>query len=292
MREYVYIIDKGHDGWIIQDYLKNVHKYSSRIIVKVKQEKNSISVNGVHARMVDKLRDGDILYIMLEDFLHIKPNKDLYARILYNDRDLIIYDKPPNMPVHPVKSHQLDTLANVFANYCEYSRESSIFRPINRLDSNTSGLCVVAKNQLVAHNLSKRISKKYYAVLCGEVVEDFGTINLPIGRVEEILIKRKVCEDGKPSVTNYVCLEKSNNYSLVDIELETGRTHQIRVHFSHIGYPLAGDSLYGGKADLIARQALHCYNVCFVHPITDVPLNIFCELPKDISELLSRIKSI
>ncbi len=286
MREFIYIIDDKYHDFIVQDYLKQVHGYSTRIINKVKQDKSSIMLNGKHVRVVDKVKCNDILYIKLNDIMHIKSNHDLFAKILYNDSDIIIYDKPYNMPIHPSKSHQSDTLANVFANYCEYSREECIFRPLNRLDTDTSGICIIAKNQLAAVNLSKGILKKYKAVICGNINNHQGTIDLPIRRVNEILIKREVGIDGKRSLTEYEVISRGNNYDLLNIILRTGRTHQIRVHFSYIGYPLAGDKLYGGDTCFIQRHALHCYNVSFKHPITKSYMEITSELPKDINNLL------
>lgn len=285
MRKFIYNVEIKYDNYVLQDYLKTVHGYSSRIIKKIKQDKQSIFLNGKHIRMIDRVKVNDILEIILNDQPHLTTNNTVNVPILFEDSDIIIYDKPHNMPVHPTKSHQTDTLGNIFAAHCE----NLIFRPINRLDSDTTGICVVAKNQLLAYLLSCNIYKEYYAVLTGELNLKWGRISLPIERCNNILIKRQVGISGKRAITEFDILFRNRGYSCAKIVLHTGRTHQIRVHFSHLGYPLAGDKLYNGNCKFINRQSLHCYKVKFIHPITNELICLNSPNPKDMSNIIKHI---
>lgn len=196
---------------------------------------------------------GDIIKIKLNDEKFLEPNPELKVPVIFENDDIVIFDKPAEMPVHPSIKHQGDTLGNCFANL--YS--DLTFRPINRLDRNTSGLCAVAKNAYGASYYQKNILKTYYAAVEG-ITPESGTIDAPIARQQESIILRCVREDGQRAITHYKRIFCNEKYSLLEIKPETGRTHQIRVHLSYIGYPLAGDEMYGGKCDIIKRQALHC----------------------------------
>lgn len=260
--------------------------YSRRLITKIKLNREDISRNGLHIRMVDRLYTGDILKITLREETLVKPNFEVFVPVIYEDSDIIVYNKPPFMPVHPSSGHQLDTLANVFCGRMQELKISAVFHPINRLDRDTSGLCVVAKNALSAGIMNKGMDKVYTAVVCGEVIPPKGRIEAPIKRETDSMIKRCVGEGGQFAATNYEVIHKMNNYTLVRIILETGRTHQIRVHFAHIGNPLAGDSLYGGDMSDIQRQALCCTNVSFNHPITGKPVNLSIDIQEDMHKLV------
>lgn len=212
-----------------------------------------ITRNGLPIRSIDTVYNGDIIKINLNDEKFLEPNPELKVPVIFENEDIAIFEKPAGMPVHPSIKHQGDTLGNYFA----YLYPKLTFRPINRLDCNTSGLCAVAKNSYGASNYQGKIKKTYYAVAEG-ITEESGTINVPIAREHESIILRCVREDGQEAVTHYKRLLFNEKYSLLEINLETGRTHQIRVHFAYIGHPLAGDDMYGGKCDVIKRQALHC----------------------------------
>ena len=186
--------------------------------------------------------------------------------VAYEDASVIVYDKPASMPVHQAKWHQSDTLANVFAADMANRGLSLPFRAVNRLDRDTSGLCVVAKNAHVAYCLANTLEKEYTAAVAGCPQPLCGTIDLPIARADAVDILRRVDPAGQRAVTHYRVTERDERASLVKIRLETGRTHQIRVHFSHIGHPLLGDVRYGGPADRLDRQALHCSRVWFTEP--------------------------
>ena len=263
------------------------HGFSRRIINRLKREPGHILLNGVHVRMVDPLHAGDLLTVILqEETSQIMPNPELFVPVIYEDEDFILFDKPPFMPVHPSIAHHHDTLANYFAYYMEQKGIPSVFRPINRLDANTTGLCLAAKNAFCAKQLSGSLQKEYTAVLTGEFPQDFGVIDAPIARMPGSIIKRMVAPEGQKSVTEYQVLQRKNGYTLVLVRLHTGRTHQIRVHFSHLGYPLAGDDLYGGDMTGISRHALCCTRLWFSHPVMHKEMNFCINIQEDMKYLL------
>ena len=280
MREIEFIIPQEYNRRKVLDILTSLG-VSKRLITKLKQIDNGITLNDKHIRTIDIVSVGDILKIKLFDDKILTPNSSLNVNISFEDNDIIVFDKPFNMPVHPSHKHLDDTLGNFFAHHCD----GLTFRPINRLDRDTSGLCVVAKNRFSAPILQKSLSKVYYAIVCGKI-SGSGTINKPIGRVDKSIITRCVDENGQNAITHYEVLQTGEKYSLVRVILDTGRTHQIRVHFSHIGYPLAGDDMYGGNTEDISRQALHCGEVSFLHPVEKTTITIKSNLPSDMISLL------
>lgn len=195
----------------------------------------------------------------------------------------MVFDKPPGLAVHPSIVHYGDTLGNLYAALYP----NSAFRPVHRLDKDTSGLCACAKNKLSASLLCSegdRIEKTYFAVVSGEIVSG-GEIDLPIGRADGSIIKREVRPDGQRAETLYKPILRKNGKTLLEITLKTGRTHQIRVHFAHLGFPLCGDEMYGGDRREIARQALHCGKMRLILPSGE-PIEIESPLPLDIADLL------
>lgn len=286
MREFTYEITQQDDGKQVQDYLMREKGYSRRILTRLKREPEHIRCNGSHIRMVDILHTGDQLSIGLEDKGHIPPNGDLNVPIVYEDEDFIIFNKPFGMPVHPSILHYEDTLANFFSYWMEKQRIDTTFRPINRLDRDTMGLCLVAKNALSAKQLSHAVQKEYVAVVCGVLPVSEGIIDRPIGRADGTLMKREVREDGQPSVTEFEVIRQGLDYTMVKVILHTGRTHQIRVHFSDWGYPLAGDDLYGGSRKDCKTQALCCTRLIFMHPIQRKQCDICINIPKWMNELM------
>ena len=286
MRVITYNAD-GFEGREVIALLKH-YGCSRRIITKLKNGGN-LQINGKKARTVDILNSGDVVQITLDDEKTLVPNPELDVEAVYEDDDIVVFNKPANMATHPSIYHYRDTLGNYFA--AKYPDCS--FRAINRLDRNTSGLCLVAKNQLAAANLSfaanNHPDKVYYAVVCGKIT-DSGEIIAPIGRVGDSIIKREVSENGLFAHTVYEPIVFSDEYTYVRVILKTGRTHQIRVHFSHIGHPLAGDDLYGNNTKNIARQALHCGEISFIHPTTRKLTVVKAEPPQDMQKLISMIK--
>ncbi len=245
-----------------------------------------ITLNGVQARTIDIVHSGDVAAMLIEKGEALDENCELYAPIVYEDNDLVVYDKPVNMPVHPSHRHRNDTLGNLFS--AQHSELT--FRPINRLDKDTSGLCVIAKNSFAAARLSGNIKKTYYAVICGRLTQD-GTIDAPIGRQGDSVITREVRPDGQRAVTHYTVIDGNEKYTLVKIKLETGRTHQIRVHFSHLGYPLAGDDIYGGDTSDITHQALHCGELELISPVSGENLKLHSPIRADMENLLKKPKN-
>ena len=286
MRVITYNAD-GFEGREVIALLKH-YGCSRRIITKLKNGGN-LQINGKKARTVDILNSGDVVQITLDDEKTLVPNPELDFETVYEDDDIVVFNKPANMATHPSIYHYRDTLGNCFA--AKYPDCS--FRAINRLDRNTSGLCLVAKNQLAAANLSfaanNHPDKVYYAVVCGKIT-DSGEIIAPIGRVGDSIIKREVSENGLFAHTVYEPIAFSDEYTYVSVILKTGRTHQIRVHFSHIGHPLAGDDLYGNNTKDIGRQALHCGEISFIHPTTRKLTVVKAEPPQDMQKLISMIK--
>ncbi|MBQ4051768.1 MAG: RluA family pseudouridine synthase [Oscillospiraceae bacterium] len=282
MREFIYEVPPADDGMLLQDYLKCRQGYSRRLIIDLK--KSGISVNGEHRRMVDPVRGGDIIRIVLGelDETNLIPNPDLRADILYEDEDVVAFDKPADMSVHPCALYYNDTLGNLFA-----ARYPGLtFRPLYRLDRDTTGICVSAKNTFAASVLMGHLEKTYYAVAEGLLADDEGTVDAPLIRVPGSIITRKVDPAGQRAVTHYKVFFRSNGHTLLALKLETGRTHQIRVHLSYLGHPLAGDTLYGGHDDLIGRQALHCGELFLPALPGRTEMVIRSPLPEDMQKLL------
>ena len=286
MREFCYEVPATDDGMLLQDYLKCRHGYSRRLVIDLK--KGGITVNGEHRRMIDPVRGGDIIRISLgeNDETNLIPNADLQADILYEDEDVVAFDKPANMSVHPCALYYNDTLGNLFA-----ARYPGLtFRPLYRLDRDTTGICVSAKNTLAAGLLMGNLEKTYFAVAEGYLPDDAGTVDAPLIRVPGSIITRKVDPAGQRAVTHYQVLRRSGGHTLLALRLETGRTHQIRVHLAYLGYPLAGDTLYGGHDTMISRQALHCGELLLPALPGRKEMTIISPLPEDMERLLREIR--
>jgi 23S rRNA pseudouridine1911/1915/1917 synthase len=229
-----------------------------------------------------------------EDGGYIEP-VDLPLSIAYEDNDLVVPDKPSNMPTHPSCGHYGDTVANALA-FRYKDSGNFVFRPVNRLDRDTSGLLVIARNRLSAARLTesmrqKKIKKKYIAFLCGVVEEDCGVIDTYMRRTAESIIVREVCEkqDGADhALTKFKVLHRGRAHTVVLAEPITGRTHQLRVHFSSIGHPIVGDGLYGSLSEDICRQALHAAYLSFEHPTTGQTMELYSPLFEDMSCLLEK----
>ena len=236
---------------------------SKRLITRLKRTEKGITRNGELIRTIDTVSEGDVILLNEQDEKLLEPNGELEVEVLYEDSQLVVFNKPPLMPVHPSIKHQGDTLGNFFAYHCP----GLTFRPVNRLDRDTSGCVIVAKNQFAAKALQDSYEKVYYALCHGVFEQSEGTVSAPIAREQESIIKRCVRDDGQVAVTHYKVLRQGEKYALVEFHLENGRTHQIRVHMAHIGHPVAGDDMYGGTREDFRRQALHCGKVTFVHPV-------------------------
>lgn len=282
------------DGKTCGDFLR-YSGVSRRLAARLKHVPDGITLNGNHVRTVDIIRAGDIVSIKNIDESLLEPNSVLTVPIIYEDEGVIVFDKPAGMPVHPSHKHREDTLGNCFAAMFP----TLTFRPLNRLDKDTSGLCAAAKSAYAANVLTGNISKVYTAVTEGvpipkpvksPLIKWYETgegykIEAPIGRAAGSVINREVRGDGQRAVTNYTIEKENGKFALLRVSLETGRTHQIRVHFSSLGYPLAGDDLYGGSLDFCERQALHCCEMRFVSPFGG-KVFLTSSLPNDMAKLV------
>lgn len=284
-KQLVFTVPDECDGMKLRTFLRKRCGVSARIITLLKREKDGILRDNKIIRTVDTINSGDTIILNLpEDKNEIAPIKgDL--KVLYEDDYIIAIDKPAGMPVHPTKVHQLDTLANILKHIQNERGESYTFRAVNRLDKDTSGIVLIAKDKYTATALQNGVDKTYLAV-CEGVITKSGSIDKPIGLKDGHTVEREVRADGKPAVTHYTPVKNNGVHSLLKITLGTGRTHQIRCHMANIGHPLAGDDMYGGSLDYIKRQALHCDSVSFIHPITKNSIDINSELPKDILSII------
>lgn len=267
----------------LQNFLTEKNGVSRRLLTKLKRTDGGITRNGVLIRSIDMVENGDVIVLRFEDDSFLEPNNALNVPIAYESDSVVVFNKPSGMPMHPSIKHQGDTLGNKFAAlYPDLT-----FRAVNRLDRDTSGLCVIAKNAFAAKLLQGHCEKVYYAAVSG-VIPESGTIDAPIARERESIILRCVREDGQNAVTHYTRIDTDGERSLAEIHLETGRTHQIRVHFAHIGHPLEGDDMYGGTLENIARQALHCGKMSFTEPLTGEIVHVNAELPDDIKACIHK----
>lgn len=287
-RIITYTISPKDSGISILSFLRN-NGFSKHILTTMKRADHAILLNGQPTFAKTALREQDVLRILVpeetgseESILPVKMSLD----ILYEDEDILVLNKPADMPVHPSAGNYENTLANGVAWYYRQQGETFVYRCINRLDRDTTGVLVLAKNPLSGALLStqmkqRRIRRTYLALTDG-IPPEKGTVRAPIARVNDSVITREVnFERSEPAVTHYERLAVSNGYALVELHLETGRTHQIRVHMNYIGCPLPGDFLYHPVFDRIGRQALHSFQLEFEHPITKEPLRFLAPVPED-----------
>ncbi len=291
-------VTKQEHGYTVEQICKKKYEISARLLSQLKRT-DGLHLNGEHIRTVDTVSSGDILTINLTEndtSQNIEPVK-MDIDIVYEDDFLTVVNKPRNMCMHPSYENYRNTLANGIVYYWQSKDEYHKFHAVNRIDRDTSGLCIIAKNKfahgiLSAQTKSKVLSKTYYAIACGNVIADTGTITAPIAREEHGIIKRKICESGKSAITHYKVLSRGNNLTFVKIRTETGRTHQIRVHFSSIGHPLLGDWLYGTENDSypdLQGYMLHCGEIIFKHPLTKETMSFKADCPEDMKCIIDSL---
>ena len=281
MRELILTVDTDAPT-ALQSFLVGKKGVSKRLLTKLKRCENGMTRNGSVIRSIDTVFPGDRIILRLPDSSLLEPSAGLDIPVVYESARIVVFNKPAGVPVHPSIKHQGDTLGNCFA----HLYPGLTFRPVNRLDKDTSGLCIAAKDAHAASLLQGRFRKIYYAAAEGLIPEE-GVIDAPIARERESIILRCVREDGQPSVTRFRRLRYSGGYSLAEVAPETGRTHQIRLHFAYIGHPLAGDDMYGGSLVHIGRQALHCGSLTFTEPETGAEVTVDAPLPSDIAGLFA-----
>ena len=290
------IIKENEKELPVKELLKRNFGFSTRLMTKLKVN-DLVYLNGVPVKMYQKGNPGDRITVFLPKEKSEFEPENIPISGVYEDDDLLIINKQPGYVVHPTKGHPCHTMANGIMNYMLTQQKHYKIRFINRLDMDTSGLLAVAKNSHCQDDMSRQMSengvtKKYIAVVKGVITEEEGTVDLPIDREHEDHVKRAVLKDGYPSVTHYRVLERfEKGYTLVELVLETGRTHQIRVHMSHIGHPIVGDVLYGeASVWLIERQALHARYLSFRHPVNGYFMELEAPLPDDMTALLEKIR--
>lgn len=286
-----YETQERDEGLKIRDVLKRRLDFSTRLIRKLKEE-GGVFLDGEERWLNVPVRKGQLIEVRFPEEKSWFEPQEIPLDIRWEDEDLLILNKQPGIVVHPTKGHPSGTIANGLAYYMMQKGENWKIRFVNRLDMDTSGLLIVSKNAFSQEHLQQQmksgtIVKKYLAVVEGILEEEEGVIDLPIGLIGENEVGRCVREDGYPSVTKYKKIrEIGKERTLAELTLETGRTHQIRVHMSHIGHPVTGDSLYGKPdPESIGRQALHAWALNFDHPITKQRIEITAELPADMEAL-------
>lgn len=285
MPRWEYTIPAELDGVTVQTYLRRHLGMSSRMVVRLKFKEDGITVNGERRRTIDCLNAGDRLVLCPpEDAVHIEGS-DMPITVVYEDDDILVVDKPPYLAVHPSAGKPEPTLANGVVGYFERKGTPLSFRPVNRLDRNTSGLLLAAKNAHVAFTLMRRPQKEYLAIVLGKLIGS-GTVEQPIRVKEGCCITREVGPGGKESITHYEALATDGEVTLVRLRLDTGRTHQIRVHMAWLGYPLAGDTVYGIDNIVMPRHALHCAALTVEQPTTGETLTLHSALPQDMRQCL------
>lgn len=297
MREMItFNVSKEDDGQTVESFLRGKQQVSARMLRMLKRIPNGITRNSEHIRSIDILNAGDILIIKnISDDNDIPPNEGKLD-ILYEDDDVLLINKPPFMPIHPTRNHQSGTLANIVSYYQKQQNENYAFRAIGRLDRDTSGVVLLAKHMYAATVLTnqihhKQIQKTYLALVQGDVGAQ-GEIKAPIYRPNASSTVRIVDEKGVFAHTKWQKVKGNIAFSLLKIQLETGRTHQIRVHFSHIGHPLLGDDMYKSEYSCTKRQALHCFELSFIHPILHKCIKVSAPLPKDMRDIADKIGNI
>lgn len=282
-------IDPSMHGKTVKYILQNHLFLSASIITQLKKETDGIILGGGRVFVDKQVCEGDELVITVSDCRSDIPASDIPLDIIYEDEDIVIINKPRNMPTHPSQNHYKDTLANGLMYY--YKGKNFTFRAITRLDRDTSGVVLIAKNPVSAAILGKdmkegKLKKEYAAVVCGVPNPPQGRIDAPIKRLTQSVILRCVSENGKNATTDYETVKTSGEFSLVRLFPRTGRTHQLRVHLSHIGTPIYGDDLYGAPQQNESVR-LHCRKITFIHPLTKTEMVIEAPVPHDMTDLIN-----
>lgn len=288
-------IEKETEGMLIRQFLIDKLTLSNRLIKRLKAHDRGIVVNGEEKTVRHVLQQGETLRLQFppEKISAFMQPENIRLHIVYEDEHVLVIQKRAGVATIPSYHHPSGTVANGILHYYKKQDIPYTVHIVTRLDRDTSGLLLVAKHQY-SHSLlsnmqrNNGIKRTYQAIVLGHLEKKSGTIALPIGRKQNSIIERTVAENGQHAITHYKVVEEYDRHSLVEVHLETGRTHQIRVHFSHIGHPLLGDDLYGGEVGMIDRQALHCAHIQFVHPFTNERVTFSAELPEDMTRIKTK----
>ena len=291
-----YVIKEKERFDNVKEVLKSKFEISDRLLTKLKKN-NLIFINGSTVTNIKApVNSNDIVEISfdyIEDNTNVISTK-MNLKILFEDDYLLIINKPAGLPIHPSMLHYEDSLSNGVRYYFDSIGLYKKIRPVNRLDKDTSGLVIFAKNEYIQECLirqmkSGKFKKEYIAICEGILPNNYGTINAPIARKDDSIIERCIHEKGDKAITHYEVLKFNSYLSVVHLVLETGRTHQIRVHMAYIGNSIIGDTLYGHSSDLINRQALHSYRVSFIHPITNKQISVTAPLFDDMKLVIDKL---
>ena len=293
-RTITYKITDSGQNIRIDSFLRK-HGYSMQNLTLLKKMPESILKNGEWSYMQTTLQAGDILTVRIQEETSSPniPAVNLPIDIVYEDEDIIVINKAAGMPIHPSLNNYRNSLANALMWYYEQQNKPFIFRCTNRLDRDTSGLTVVSKHLISGSILStmtknREVHREYLAVVKGSVTPAAGTICAPLARKEGTIIERTVdFKHGEEAITHYRLVKEANGHSLVSLKLETGRTHQIRIHMKYLGFPLIGDYLYNPDMEHISRQALHSHHMEFAHPITGEWMSFTAPLPADMANIMT-----
>ena len=301
MTVVTYTIEEQHAGERIDKALSSLQAEWSRTQLGNQIEENRSLVNGADVKAKYKVKTGDVIEIDVPEAEELEiVAEDLNLEIVYEDADVLVVNKPRGMVVHPAPGHTTGTLVNGLMHHCtDLSGINGVMRPgiVHRIDKDTSGLLMVAKNDtahesLVNQLVAKTVTRKYTALVHGHIAHDKGTIDAPIGRDTKDRQKQAVVDGGKHAVTHFQVVERFGDYTLVECRLETGRTHQIRVHMNYIGFPLVGDPKYGPKKTIdFGGQVLHAGVLGFNHPRTGEYLEFSSPLPEDFQQLLTSLRN-
>ncbi len=291
----VYDAEYDDDGKTLKQVLKEKLDFSSRLLSKLKQSK-TVFINEQYSKYHEIIKEGNQIKVVMKEEPDCFVPQNINLEIVYEDVDLVLINKQPGIVTHPTKSHPDNTIANAARWYLTNKGVDCKIRFVNRLDMDTSGLLIIAKNPYSHHILSKqmqqnRIEKKYSAFVWGIIEKDSGKIEAPVYLPSNDSIKRVIDQKGQQSLTEFRVLKRYKNATMLEINLVTGRTHQIRVHMSHLGHPLIGDSLYGTDDDhLINRQALHASYLSFLQPRYKNIVQVEASLPDDLIELERKLR--
>ena len=283
-RKIDYVVPPKFDGEKVNNFLRGGIGISYRTVRSLKQIKGSMLLDGEPIRTIDPLKAGATLTLILPADKSTAQPQQAHFETLYEDDDILVINKPAGLAMHPTHNHQGDTLANAVAYYLAQKGKDAVFRTAGRLDKGTSGIVICALHKFASAKLAGSYEKEYIAIVEGNY-EGSGTINAPIIRPDPMKTLRAVGEGGEHAVTHWTAMDSANGLSTLHITLETGRTHQIRVHFASLGTPLAGDDMYGGSTDKISRHALHCAKVTLIHPVTNEKMVFEAPLPDDMKKL-------
>ncbi|MBC6975872.1 RluA family pseudouridine synthase [Bacillus sp. Xin] len=283
---------EAEKGMLIREFLKT-KGISKAALTDIKFQGGAIEVDGKHATVRHVLQAGEELQIFfpLEERSEGMLAEDIPLKVVYEDDSVLVMNKAPYMSTIPSREHPAGSVANALLYHYDKQNLASTVHIVTRLDRDTSGLMLIAKNRFIHHLLSKQhqqkqVKRTYEAIVHGQLVENSGMIDAPIGRKSDSIIERTVCEDGQKAVTHFQVLERFSDKTRVSLQLDTGRTHQIRVHMAYLGHPLLGDDLYGGSKSEMKRQALHSTSLTFYHPILEKEMTFHVDVPEDMKEVL------